>query len=431
MLAALLISLTAHAEAPASSIDPATLRALTRVVAARVAAHAGRPFDHLPELVLTRTDTLAAARVEAMRDTWGRDEDAAAVEAAMSARANAALSRHVGLYVHAEDRIYLFEDNIQAYVADALGPSGLLEPYVVCTLAHELTHALQFQVAGEPRPRDPRDSVVIRSLREGHANLVGEAVCRELEQPAVIGFDRGMQGIDALASRPRTLPEIGRRDDGVLLLHYGYGQRYVARVVARGGASAAWEALATPDLDMQGLLQGALEGLPPDTTTPEASARVAALLVPDADQQSSGDLDTVDVLGPLGPAGLARIPDATGAWTRERWGVDGRRATVWVVRFADPDAPAELVMQRLRHPTLQPWMPDARLARRAGVTAVARQAVEDPSGPLERVWVASGDQLLVIELAGGPVRERRLAAALRAAAVETGETGETGERDAP
>jgi hypothetical protein len=417
VLPALLISLTAHA-APPSSIDPATLRALTEVVGARVAAHAGRPFDHLPELVLTRTETLAAARVEALRDSWEGFEDAPAVEAAMSAQANAALSRHVGLYVHAEDRIYLFEDNIQAYVADALGPAGLLEPYVVCTLAHELTHALQFQVAGEPRPRDPRDSVVIRSLREGHANLVGEAVCRELDQPAVIGFDRGMQGIDALASRPRTLPEIGRRDDGVLLLHYGYGQRYVARVVERGGAAAAWEALATPDLDMQGLLEGALEGLPPDTDTPEASARVAGRLVPEADQQSSGDLDTVDLLGPLGPEGLARIPDATGAWTRERWSADGRRATVRVVRFATDGAPAALVRERLRQPTLLPWTPDPRLARRAGVAAVARQEREGLEGPIHSIWAASGDQLVVVELAGGPVRERRLAAALQAAGEE-------------
>lgn len=414
MLAALIIAHAAHA-APAPTIDPATLLALTEVVGARVAAHAGRPFDHLPELVLTHTDTLAAARVAAMRGSWDGDADAAQVEAAMSARAHAALSRHVGLYVHGEDRIYLFEDNIQAYVADALGPAGLLEPYVVCTLAHELTHALQFQVAGEPRPRDPRDAVVIRSLREGHANLVGEAVCRELQQPAVIGFDRGMQGIDALASRPRTLPEIGRRGDGILLLHYGYGQRYVARVVDRGGAAAAWEALATPDLDMQGLLEGALEGLPPDTDTPQASARVATVLVPDADQQSSEDLDTVDLLGPLGPEGLARIPDATGAWTRERWGPDGRRVTVSVVRFADPAAPSALVSRRLRKPTLQPWSPDPRLARRAGLDAVAVRSEAAPGGASRTVWAASGDQLIVVELAGAAVRERRLAAALRAA----------------
>jgi hypothetical protein len=415
VLAALIISLTTHA-APPASIDPATLRALTEVVGARVEAHAGRPFDHLPELVLIRTDALAAARVEALRDTWEGHADAPALAAAMSARANAALARHVGLYVHAEDRVYLFEDNIQAYVADALGPAGLLEPYVVCTLAHELTHALQFQIAGEPRPRNPRDSIVIRTLREGHANLVGEAVCRELDQPAVIGFDRGMQGIDALASRPRTLPEIGRRDDGVLLLHYGYGQRYVARVVDRGGTAAAWEALATPGLGMQRLLEVALENLPPDTETPEASARVASLLVPEAEQRSSGDLDTVDPLGPLGPEGLAHIPEATGAWTRERWSADGKRATVWIVRFSAAEAPAALVRARLRLPSLLPWTPDARLARRAGVSTVARQERSGTRGPIHSIWAASGDQLVVVELAGGPVRARRLVAALRAAA---------------
>lgn len=416
MLAALLTTLAAQAgPPPPSSIDPATLRALTEVVAARVAAHAGAPFDHLPELVLTRTDTLAEARADALREAWEGDPDAAEMEAVANARTRESLSRHVGLYVHAEDRIYLFEDNIQAYVADALGPAGLLEPYVVCTLAHELTHALQFQVAGEPRPTGPMDAVVVRSLREGHANLVGEAVCRELEQPAVIGFDRGMQGIDALASRPRTLPELGRRDDGVLLLHYGYGQRYVARLVADGGPAAAWDSLAAPDIDMQALLEGALEGLPADTDTPDTSARVAAALVPEADQQSSGDLDTVDLLGPLGPEGLARIPDATGAWTRERWGADGTRATVQVVRFADPAAPPELLFLRLRQPTLHPWTPDPKLARRSGVQAVARQARVEPGGRVHELWAIDGDRLIVVQVAGDAVSPRRLRAALRAA----------------
>jgi hypothetical protein len=408
------MSMAAQAQ-PASSIDPATLHALTEVVAARVAAHAGAPFDHLPELVLTRTDALAETRVEQLRDAWEGEADAAAVEAAVSARANAALSRHVGLYVHAEDRIYLFEDNIQAYVAGALGPAGLLEPYVVCTLAHELTHALQFQVAGEPRPAGPRDAVVVRSLREGHANLVGEAVCRELEQPAVIGFDRGMQGIDALASRPRTLPELGRRDDGVLLLHYGYGQRYVARLVADGGPAAAWHTLAAPDIDMQTLLEGALEGLPPDTETPDTSARIATALVPQAEQQSSEDLDTVELLGPLGAGGLARIPEVQGAWTRERWGADGRRATVQVVRFADAGAPAELLRLRMRVPTLLPWTPAPRLARRAGVDQVVQQTRGGPDGAHQLLWVADGPRLLVLDVAGGPLPPRRLRAALRAA----------------
>lgn len=412
MLAALLLSLAVHA---APAIDPATLRALTEGVGARVAAHAGRPFEHLPELVLTRSDVLAATRMAALLDRSERQGAPMSEEAMMRARATLTLAQHVGLYVHEEDRIYLFEDNIQAYVANALAPEGLVEAYVACTLAHELTHALQAQVVGQPQPRNPLHAVVIRSLREGHANLIGEAVCRELGEPAVIGFDRGMQGIDALASRPRTLPEIGQRDDGMLLLHYGYGQRYVARMIALGGSEAVWHVLSANDLDMHDMLEGALVGLPPDIATPQATAMVASVLVPDASQQSSADFDTIDLLGVLGAEGLARIPDVRGAWRRERWDSSGLRVTVTSVRFDTAATPLTLVRARLRKPALLPWLPDARLLRRARVDGIARHSTPGPAGAVETIWAAIGVQLLVIEHAGGTISERRMREGLRAA----------------
>ena len=189
MLPLLMMSLAVRAEPTppvpqAEGVDPATLHALASVVAARVEQHAGARFSHLPEVVLTRSDALAMARAHrAAADAGSTSEPQRVLE---HARASAALSRHVGLYMHDEDRIFLFEDNIQAYAAEPLGPHGLLEPYLVCTLAHELTHALQFQVAGQPRPANPMEAVVTRSLREGHANLVGEAVCTELGEPPII-----------------------------------------------------------------------------------------------------------------------------------------------------------------------------------------------------------------------------------------------------
>jgi len=416
VLPVLLLSLPLHAGAqPADGpggVDPATLHALTEVVSARVALHAGARFDHLPDLVLTDAATLAAARTHrALEDAEEGSTEAARTLA--SIRAAEALSRHVGLYVHAEDRIYLFEDNIQTYVGDVLGPAGLLEPYLVCTLAHELTHALQFQVAGEPRPTSPMNAVVIRALREGHANHVGEAVCAELGEPAVIGFDRGMQGIDALESRPRTLPALADRPDGPLLLQYGYGQQYVAGVIDHGGAAAAWGVLQSAGPSLAQLLEGALASLPADTETPVLSGAAAGALLPAAERAWSEDLDTLDLLGPLGPEGLARIPEATGAWRRERRSAAGDRVTVSVVRFPTATAPQALVDARIERPGLVSWVREPRRARRGRVDIVASRRRSTETGEEQSIWAASGPYLVVMELTGSGLSERRIRAALR------------------
>ncbi len=405
--------LSARADEPERPSDE-TLQMLTAAVGQRVANHAGHPFDHLPELVLAQSSEVAGARRAVLRDRLLAETTLSPREVdLLLGEEDARLGQHVGLYVHAEDRIYLFEDNIEAYVAGQLGPVGLLEPYVVCTLAHELTHALQFQVAGVPAPRDPLDAVVVRSVREGHANLVGEAVCRELGEPAVIGFDRGMQGIDALASRPRTLPDIGRREDGVLLLHYGYGQRYVERLVAQGGLAAAWAELSRPTVDLSGLLAGALDGLPPDTRTPAATRSAVALLVPEADQQSSEDFDTVALLAQFGPPGLAAVAEARGAWRRERWTTGGGRVVVSAIRF-EPSASPVLLIGLPGGDPLSPWESDPSLARRARVDALARRTRLTAAGPVEEIWAARGDLLLVVQAAGVRARPARLGRALRA-----------------
>jgi hypothetical protein len=67
LMAALALRRAAGAAEPERPTE-ATLTMLTAAVGARVAAHAGHPFDHLPELVLARSGEVADARRAALRE---------------------------------------------------------------------------------------------------------------------------------------------------------------------------------------------------------------------------------------------------------------------------------------------------------------------------------------------------------------------------
>jgi hypothetical protein len=417
-LAGAAVALVGVASAAPPESPPDSMDDLLVLVSARVEAHADREFDHLPELVMMRTtDAADGLRARIRRDLERRGppeevaRDPAAIDRVVEAQVAQTLGQGVGLYVHSEDRIYLFEDNIERYVAPVLGPPNLLGPYLACTLAHELTHALQFQSVGPPHPANPLEGLVVRAVREGHANRVGEAVCRELNEPALIGFDRGMQGIDAMASRPRAMAGLGARSDGLLLLLYGYGQRYMDYVARHGGQDAVWAEVNAPSVGVDGLLAAATMDLPRDTRTPIAAAEVSRRLSTRGSEDPGEDLDTIGVLDQLGIPGLAAVAAATGAWQRH-FREEHRQAVVYVIRFDAALRPGALLQHGGE------WRSDDGLARRSGadvLTRRTRSAINIPDGgPLEEVWATRDDLLIVVQISGGQPSPRQLARALRA-----------------
>ena len=110
-----LVLLTNQMAAAAGGVQQSTLIALTEAVGARVEAHAGASFEQLPEFVLAQSQSIA--RRGEPNESQATNDDP--------------LGQHIGLYIASEHRVYLFEDNIQEFVAGTLGPLGLIEPYIV------------------------------------------------------------------------------------------------------------------------------------------------------------------------------------------------------------------------------------------------------------------------------------------------------------
>jgi len=143
------------------------------------------------------------------------------------------LAHALAAYIFSERRIVLLKDNIERQLqTGALAPEHLAS-MVFCTVAHELTHALQHQYEV---PRAPETRMPALYLSEGHATLVEHQICVDRVGPAIARHSARLSGSTAIAGQSVALPQSA----------YNHGMVYVADLQEREGREGLWRALASP-----------------------------------------------------------------------------------------------------------------------------------------------------------------------------------------
>ncbi len=373
----------------------------------RVARHAGRSFGPTaPDFAFSWSARLWP-RIEAHLAEQLAEADPA-FRAARLRAAREHVDGAVALYLEPEDRIYVLADGVYDLFEGARVDHAWFQPMLKCTLAHELTHALQRRHGALGRePSGPGRLLAVHAALEGHANWVAGQVCRELELEAALGLLDGGQGIYALQAQGPSMP--------VTALLYGASRAWMDQLHAAGGTEAQWAALADPPF-VQEWLQPTLDALPPPRwTSPDVLVDATRRLSPG--RWSFGAQGSIRAFGALEEEGWRAIPHLTASWAAVHQD-GGASITLVALAFDHPDLPAALVDERWRLgaepvPRGIQVRASARHPRLARLTWVDRVARFTGPGWAE-TWVARDDVLVVLWTEGDRVRERDAVDAIRA-----------------
>lgn len=222
---ALLFALVAHAETP----EETRLTERMKALAPFVEAEAGRRFDRLPTLRVGDHDAVLAS-LRTSQQVFSRIARVA-VTKEQEQRLVELVDQSMAVYSPGQDTVWVLADRLEEVgtqlLMDEAGRAGSLH----CSIAHELTHALQSRYT-DLRADAGVDEASWLALVEGHASLVARRVCRRTEPPA------GWRGFDVTAGLDNLLAP----GDSPLALRYKVGPVYVARLEAEGGKEAVWRA---------------------------------------------------------------------------------------------------------------------------------------------------------------------------------------------
>ncbi len=235
MLAALWMA--AALAAPAPEVLAAWVGEAPGVVVPLLEEVTGRTLEALPRIRYVPRGVLLAAERDRALPYFQEANPGADPEAIL--RAVEAYVNGAGAYVAAYDYeggvLYVVHENLAAALDFAPLPTeAATRAAVECVVAHELTHALQGQEAGDP-PWFGTDGALEASVaREGHAIAVGAEVCRRRGERAAAAWHLLVQGA------------LGLRDEAERDLMYRQSARYAARTLAEGGSEAGWALVASP-----------------------------------------------------------------------------------------------------------------------------------------------------------------------------------------
>jgi hypothetical protein len=213
IIVALFAAATARANDGLEELDQAALTERVRALRPLVEEANGRRFLDMPEIRLVDRAT-ARTTVEQSYEP---------------------IDFSLALYVPQDDTVFVLTDVWGAYFGPTVGADpSMAGPALDCLLAHELTHALQFQHA-QP-PFDETSGRSLLAIREGHAELVGARVCQALHGADVTRFYDMLRGLSMYAGGM-----VGGEVAGPL-----HGAAWLADLERRDGWEAVWWAHREP-----------------------------------------------------------------------------------------------------------------------------------------------------------------------------------------
>lgn len=217
----LLLSTLAHA----AQVTEAEMQRWVVELVPKVEAAAGQTFVQTPTLVLDQRKYVQRAldaQADRVNEQWPN-----------SAPTHSQIPEGVlALYTPETFQIYVISEAIVEVFAEIDDDARFLAPFTRCTIAHELTHALQHQRAH--MPLDGWSNLGLHALAEGQATRVAHAVCGD-----ALAAD-----LSDASSHSDMVSSDNPEDDNEFL--YGYGTRYVERLLASGGMRAVWDSFAAP-----------------------------------------------------------------------------------------------------------------------------------------------------------------------------------------
>ena len=316
---------------------------LYRELIPKVEAAAGRSFIRPPQLVLSDLDIYTRRFIENLTDELvlkGFSESDVAAAASHLRDSGRILPDALAIFDPWDDRIHLMEDQIEEMVTLPFVTEAWRLPLVECTLAHELTHALQHEAGlfGDEQISltGPARSAVMTHLIEGHAESVASAIC----PPAARGFQDLMLGS----------PWLWEWRNKASLLSYVVAEQYIRDNADT--AEEAWALLDTPEAaDLDAIIATHEEEarLVAEQATALARAFESSLTFPVRRHRA----EVISILGTLDGDGYARAGTlrSAQAWAvpYSTYGFDGggtwagMGVTVAVLRF-DSVASVEALM---------------------------------------------------------------------------------------
>jgi len=422
---------------PASPTE-AELDAIVAFLIPHVEAAAGARFETVPPARLATREALADVLETETREVIGRIYDVPdSMIEEMAQGARAGVPGLLGKYATSTGAVYLEPANTlsSARSHPELGDDGPMD-VILLIMAHELTHALQDQVADLEarwtRLEDLDHFDGARGITEGHANWVTLRVARALDrEDAFWALSAGQGwGRDGLEN-PGAF---------TVWMLYGQGMAFSEHHAAEGGTDRLWEILRAPPRsttmlfrperyaarlarprDLAGVLTGVEQSLTrttwmvADTHLGEATLR---------EELVGLDAERVDrTLAGIDQGHELRLSHAGDA----RYGP--RSASILVVRFTTAQAGREVVdllsdgleaqaeartaqearlAEMIPGGTARRWVVESRPYDRIEGDAVIRRVVgpvSDSGARLSReesqaLWVVRGEQLVMVRVSG-------------------------------
>lgn len=310
----------------AAKVSEASMREWLVELMPEIEIETGETFVDQPRLVLDTRPYLVAEEAryqKKMNDFLGISETATKpIDLTM-----------IAYYSLTSQQIFVVHETLLEIFESVEADDDLLGPFVRCSIAHELTHALQHQRAQLEREdwTDPG----VEALLEGQATLVARNVC---------GSVHGGDFSDAVA-QVDMVSSLDPADKHAF--KYGYGRRYVERLVAAGPQHrAVWAAFANPPTKAQ-IVAEVEAATVPGWRNAAALESATAMLVNGVGTAESAPASATGLLGGVRTTGLqtTHIVRAEGGLVSRR---DGgmRTAMAAAFRIVDPKEAVVAVQER-------------------------------------------------------------------------------------
>jgi hypothetical protein len=324
------------AMAHAARVDVAQVDAMIASVRPELESITGFTLDDVPkahiatrEALVVRVGGVYAGRIRAYRAL------AEGEGGKIRARAEREVSRALALYMPDDGDIYLNGDAVEQAFSDAEASATLLEPVVRCVIAHELTHALQDQLAATFVTAD--DGVLVRAqyLREGQAMAIERKLCHDEHAR---DFLEALSSVDVLPSRAP--------DD--LTVPYGFSRIFVETLEERGGKNAVWGALQIAPVSDADIVSVARSRLVPGWNDPAALSAILAPYRPGLGwSMDEGAFAPMQLFPQLMEQKIGEVQGARAEAGLKTWAErDGSRVAGFVFLLEDDADAARWVRQR-------------------------------------------------------------------------------------